>query len=319
MKWNNNPEGQSENGTNGDDGDNEAPSKRRVPFIIQRIGRGKKSEIEEITRMCVDVFFNERKEDRDDANGVDGETSKKRTPPWKALQLAYLRNFQEGDILARNAFKKEQRVDLVVARRVRPLSDAGNVDGSGKRVAEDESRIYNLDESRPAGGGYVAGEIVGYSEVSEKNFGLGGNFESGGKKRRDGTSGGEGRPRPYLSNLCVAAPARRSGVGSRLLDACEEAVRDWDAGHAEMVLQVEEDNPSAIRFYEGRGWEVAFADPACRSYDTSGFFLRERRVTKLAMVKRLDAPGTATNGGEGANGDDSGSFIQKLRNSFFVQ
>ena len=33
-------------------------TEERVPFIIQKIGRGNDSEIEEITRMCIDVFFN---------------------------------------------------------------------------------------------------------------------------------------------------------------------------------------------------------------------------------------------------------------------
>lgn len=257
--------------------------------------------------MCIDVFFNEQKD------VSRNEEGKKQTPPWKAMQLAYLRNFQEGDILARNAFNKDLLVDLIVARRVYPISDATYVN---ENLLYDESQIYNLENNWSGGRGYAIGEIIGYSEVSEKNFGLGGNFDS--DQRRDNKR--NERPRPFLSNLSVIEDARRSGVGSRLLDACEECVRDWNVpDYTEIVLQVEEDNLAAIQFYKRRGWEFVFADPTCRRYDTSVFFLKESRVTKYAMIKRLDAVTTGSNDGDGVNGDDSGLFMQKLRNSFFVQ
>ena len=110
--------------------------------------------------------------------------------------------------------------------------------------------------------------------------------------------------------------ARRSGVGSKLLDAAESAVRNWNAGHTEIVLQVEEDNTNAIQFYKRRGWDFVFADPTCRRYDTSGFFLRECRITKYAMIKRLDAiTPDATNDSD--ESDSTTSFIEKFMNSFF--
>mmetsp|Transcript_21049 Transcript_21049/g.38056 ORF Transcript_21049/g.38056 Transcript_21049/m.38056 type:complete len:383 (+) Transcript_21049:136-1284(+) len=312
MKWENNTERQTKNNSiNGNNNNNQAPppsSKQQIPFIIQKIGRGTESEIEEITRVCIDVFFNEQEKDVK----TNGEGSnKKKTAPWKALQLAYLRNSQQGDILARNAFKKNQLVDLIVARRVYSLSDATNINGNKADIFDDESQIFNLEQlssdKKGPGERYITGEIIGFSEVAEKKFGLGGNFETN-KRSKPGE-----KPRPYLSNLSVVEYARQSGVGSKLLDACEEAVRDWNAGHKEIVLQVEEDNPNAIQFYKRRGWEFVFADPTCRRYDTSGFFLRESRITKYAMIKRLD---TITNGGES---DPGSSFIQKLKNSFFVQ
>ena len=34
----------------------------RIPYVIQKIGRGNKREIDEITRLCIDVFFNEQTE-----------------------------------------------------------------------------------------------------------------------------------------------------------------------------------------------------------------------------------------------------------------
>lgn len=320
MKWENNNKADSQTNKNDINGDSNQAAKERVPFIIQKIGRGTKSEIEEITRMCIDVFFNEQKEDDiQNSNKIGDEANKKQTPPWKALQLAYLGNMQQGDLLARNAFKKNQLVDLIVARRVYPVTG-----GTKINLIDDTSQIFNVDQLPSTNGGgdmYMTGDIIGYCEVSEKNFGLGGNFET--TKRRK-ISAGE-KPRPYLSNLSVVEYARQSGVGSKLMDACEDAVRNWNvADHTEIVLQVEEDNPTAIQFYKRRGWEFAFADPTCRRFDTSGFFLKETRITKYAMVKWLDKPvttsnGSSKNGDGGGNSDFGSSIIQKLRKSFFVQ
>ena len=308
MKWeNNNSQGQQtrNNNINGNN-KQDPPSKPRIPFVIQKIGRGNQLEIEEITRMCIDVFFNEQK-DATTNNNIGGD--KKQVAPRKSLQLAYLQSFQKGDILARNAFKQDQLVDLIVARRVYPISDTTKVNGNQVNFIDDESQIYNVENGDYR---YRTGEIIGYCEVAEKNFGLGGSFNTNG-----GNSGET--PRPYLSNLSVVEYARQSGVGTRLLDAGEEAVLSWNAGHTEIVLQVEEDNPTAVQFYKRRGYEFVFADPTCRRFDTSGFFLKETRITKYALIKRLDD--TMTNGSNGDEGesDAASSFIQRLRNSFFVQ
>jgi ribosomal protein S18 acetylase RimI-like enzyme len=118
----------------------------------------------------------------------------------------------------------------------------------------------------------------------------------------------------------VVEGARGSGIGSELLDASVRAVRNWNANHTEIVLQVEEDNPIAIQFYKRRGWEFVFADPTCRRYDTSGIFLRETRVTKYAMVKRLDDEDVGNRDEiEKASNLVGSQFLQRLRSSFFVQ
>ncbi|KAL7525903.1 hypothetical protein ACHAXR_001208 [Thalassiosira sp. AJA248-18] len=244
MKWGDNDDNsksssqtQKNSVNGGGDNNNQTPTTvDAVPFIIQKIGRGTKSEIEEITRLCIDVFFNEQENVQINADGT------KKIPPWKALQLAYLRNFQTGDILARNAFKRDTLSDLIVARRVYHASDDDAptkkiMDGGTDEVGliDDTSQIYNreqLSSSSKNGSGdtaaaYVTGEIIGYCEVSEKNFGL--------------------------------------------------------------ALQVEEDNHDAIRFYNQRGWEFVFADPTCR-------ILKESRITKYAMIKRLDTKIAAAGG-----------------------
>lgn len=283
-----------------------------IPFVIQRIGRGTESEIKELTRMCIDVFFNKQ-------DNVDLDEKTKRVTPWKAVQLAYLRNYQYGDIMARKSFKKEYKIDFIVARRVYPASDAANSSGSNTYSVEDESQIVNMENlSGSTSGnaeGFVAGEIIGFGEVAEKPFGLG--VRSKPKKGEATIKGPKDDLRPYLSNLSVVESARKSGVGSCLLDACEQAVLDWDAGYKEIVLQVEEDNESAVEFYKKRGWELVFADPTCRRYDTSGLFLKESRITKYAMIKPLSPPAEDSSAKNGdATGIDFGKFFfAKIRES----
>ena len=294
---------------------------QRVPFIIQKIGRGNKSEIEEITNVCIDVFFNEQKD------------KKKKAPPWKAFQLAYLGNMQRSDILARNTFKRDMNCDLIIARRVYPAETSQLVDlidddkKQSNNIIGDTSQIYNLDQllkTTQSNGGrevYISGEVIGYCEVTEKNFGLGGKFSNtktmkspSNKKKKKSVSE---KPRPYLGNLSVVDYARNSGVGSKLVDTCEEVVQSWNGKHTEIVLQVEEDNKAAIQFYKRRGYEFVFADPTCRRYDTSGFILKETRITKYAMRKQLDTD--ERNESQSNSDEKSGESSKKIRNFFFVQ
>ena len=313
----------SEDDINGNNINNRG-GKQGIPFIIQKIGRGTKSEIEEITDMCIDVFFNEEK--KTDPNKVSNPSNKKkRVKPWKALQLAYLGNMQRGDILARNAFKPEQKVDLIVARRVYPVTDTAQIvdliDDNTKNtqtssnIISDKSQIYNIDRSKEIM--YVTGEIIGYVEVMEKQFGLGGNFNNekpkpiiNNRKKKKKQSGE--KPRPYLGNLSVVSYARKSGIGSKLVETCEKVVLGWNRGHTEIVLQVEDDNESAIQFYKRRGYEFVYADPTCRRFDTSGFILKETRVTKYAMLKRLPAANRSKD-------DEASDIGQKIKGFFFAQ
>eukprot|EP00953_Heterococcus_sp_UTEX-ZZ885_P003444 2382-Heterococcus_DN1.PRE.5 len=91
--------------------------------------------------------------------------------------------------------------------------------------------------------------------------------------------------RPVISNLAVDARYRRYGIGSSLLRACEDAVKEW--GYDEIVLQVEDDNVNAKAFYEKQGFHILFMDRAARRYDTSGFLLQNVRCTKITLRKVL--------------------------------
>ena len=166
---------------------------------------------------------------------------------------------------------------------------------------------------------YVTGEIIGYVEVMEKQFGLGGNFNNekpkpiinNRKKKKKKKQSGE-KPRPYLGNLSVVSYARKSGIGSKLVETCEKVVLSWNRGHTEIVLQVEDDNKSAIQFYKRRGYEFVYADPTCRRFDTSGFILKETRVTKYAMLKRLPVANQSKD-------EEASDIGQKLKGFFFAQ
>ena len=240
--------------------------RNKVPFIIERIGRGDDDQIEKIAAMCVDVFFNPS------MNGKVGRqlSASKNTPAWRSLQLAYLRNAQVGDMRSRRAFKRDSKVELIVARRIDQKPPA-ELEEHCEVMGSNTTGIYNSEQLLLTENGDVLakGPIIGFCEVSERKFGLGKGYN-------------DTKARPYLSNLSVMESARQSGIGSRLVDACEEAVLDWDAGHKEIALQVEEDNQSAIQFYKKRGYEYVFSDPTCKRYDTSGFFLKENKVTKFA-------------------------------------
>lgn len=266
------------------------PSQSHIPYIIQKIGRGNRRDIDELTRLCIDVFFNEQKFD---GRASDGQG----IMPWKAIQLAYLRNSQMGDMLTRNAFRKDKKVDIIIARRVYSVSD--DHDKEQVKYVQKNEKIYGKDQLTTTKDvtNLVLGEIVGYCEVIEKNFGLGEKMSTG-------------KTVPYLANLSVSKYARQTGVGSKLLEVSEEVVRDWKTSQTRMVLQVEEDNTDAIRFYKKRGWTFLYADPTCRRFDTSGFFLKESRITKYAMVKQIRTNNDAENATK--------SPVERLKNMWFV-
>lgn len=68
---------------------------------------------------------------------------------------------------------------------------------------------------------------------------------------------------------------------------CLDRVRVSRCLYFQIVLQVEEDNPNAKRFYENRGYQVVFSDPTCRRFDASGVWVKKVRATKVCMRKDL--------------------------------
>ena len=239
-----------------------------LPFAITRVQKDGQDDMQDVSKMCVEVFFNE-----------DNSSSLPRQ-----MQLAYLRNLQYGD-LRMKFFTSDAESDLFMARQVVPAAQAPSV--RAKPLDVRKTKIYNakyLDNSKDDE--FVLGDVLGFVEVTEKRFRLGEQYESTGtfsegddERLRD--------VRPFLSNLSVREDARKSGVGSALVDMCEDAIQQWPRQYSEIVLQVEDENKLARKFYEKRGYTALFADPACRRFDTNGLILRRVPTTKVAMRKLL--------------------------------
>jgi ribosomal protein S18 acetylase RimI-like enzyme len=240
-----------------------ASSRTRTPFIIEKVGtRTKESIFQEISEMCIDVFFND-----DEGPYIT---------PWKQLQLSYLRNLQRSDLLNRKCSRKFVN-DMFVARRVLPATN--KVDLKAPLIL-DTSTICNVDEDVED---YVKGEVIGFCEVTERHFGLGPPYDD---NAREAIKDGVSLMRPVLTNLAVHPSFRKGGVGSRLLETCEQTVaNDWTK--CEIILEVEEDNPGALEFYLRRGYSVVFEDPTSRRFSTNGLFVNKEKCTKICMRKGL--------------------------------
>eukprot|EP00978_Attheya_sp_CCMP212_P018417 scaffold50392_cov52-Attheya_sp.AAC.3 len=223
-----------------------------------------------------------------------------------------------SDLRSRKFFSGAQN-DMFVARRVVAVSASSALILSSPPIV-DMSIIYNREglPKRPQDNDleFIRGDVIGFCEVSERPFGLGKNFD---EQSDDGGYRVRKRPiRPLLTNLSVRPDVRKSGLGSQLVRVCEDAVLQWDPAYDEIVLQVEEDNPLALQFYEKRGYASLFADPSCRRFDTSGIFLQQVRTTKICMRKSLrrgligNRNGNDTLGSFFSNGS---SLFDKLRDS----
>ena len=232
-----------------------------IPFIIERLpARPANDKIfDDVADMCIEVFFN------DNNSKV----------PWKSLQLAYLRSLQSSDLRYRH-LQANQPHCMVVARRVVSPSTSDSSSSSNSKsqpLIVDFSQVYHLPAPEED---WVRGEILGFCEVTERTFGIA-NLRSSKSLR------------PVLTNLSVRADVRQAGIGSKLVDACEDAVLEWNNNYKEVILEVEEDNKKAFQFYKQRGYQVMFEDPACRRYNTNGIWLVKEQCTKICMGKDLSA------------------------------
>ena len=64
---------------------------------------------------------------------------------------------------------------------------------------------------------------------------------------------------PYISNLAVAKDYRRLGIGSQLLQACEQAALNW--GYQEIRLHVLDRNESGKQLYYRHGYQISQIEP----------------------------------------------------------
>lgn len=77
----------------------------------------------------------------------------------------------------------------------------------------------------------------------------------------------------HIITIDVVAESRRSGVGSRLLDAAEERLHR--SGVTEVALETPVNNVAAIRFYKIKGYFVEKTVPGYYSNRLDAFLMRK--------------------------------------------
>lgn len=128
-----------------------------------------------------------------------------------------------------------------------------------------------------------AGEVVACAGVEPQPF-LGARILRGAQRASPPP---EALLRPVVSNLAVAARARRKGLAARLMSSCEEVSLSW--GFDECLLLVESDNSRAMRLYGKLGYKTVRGGdevdaPTLKVVDG---VVADVRVRNVAMRKSL--------------------------------
>mmetsp|Transcript_8145 Transcript_8145/g.17560 ORF Transcript_8145/g.17560 Transcript_8145/m.17560 type:complete len:417 (+) Transcript_8145:272-1522(+) len=265
------------------------------PFLIESISKQKPSGdaiYKTISNLCIDVFFKE----------LLDPSGKGRVNLLKEWQINYLKNLQSAD-LERRRDRYEATNEMFLAYEVKRTTGTTDVLSQPLLMEEELKGAFNMHRlsSRKSdkngknkfiddGGDsdcYVRGDLLGFVEITQRPYGLGQAVESSSSDMTsvlEGFSFNERPMRPVLTNLAVLKAARKYGIGSKLLEACEEYVRiGWNMN--EIVLEVEDYNTKGLEFYRQRGYEVLFSDPASRRYDIEGFWLNKVRCRREIMRK----------------------------------
>ena len=329
---------------------NIAPPK--IPFMIECIPNNPSSALyQEIAQMCITAFFNtdnnvSLSQTQQPMNNNNKNKNGKNIPIWKEWQLAYLRTLQAGD-LERRRKREPLKNRMFLARQVIPLTSSNSPKQQqqqllqrqlprGRPLVLDTSLIRNLDKTDQGDVDYMYGDIIGFVEVTQRPYGLG---EEGYMVERY-----------VLTNLSVDRKARQSGVGTALVNVCEQTIyseycRDQNNNNGnssdnsntatnglklnnknsvdptkkstttlvvvpEIVLEVEDDNINAINFYRKRKYMDVCVDPTSRRYDLSGLWLQQIRCKRLIMKKDLRTSMMTTNGSGNNN-----SIVTNMENT----
>ena len=216
--------------------------------------------------------------------------------PWKEAQISYLKALQTGDLkLRRNKYQGCN--EMFLAYEVIPATGSDSW-GSKPLIVEPE-KIYNMPRDSNINDDFVRGRLLGFCEITQRPYGLGKGYGldnpgSGGRSSQgddfyyseEDETNDSGKNRPVLTNLAVSADVRKYGIGSKLVDACErKAAAEWKMN--EIVLEVEDYNDTALKFYRKRGYTIVFNDPASRRYDVGGIMLKKVRCTRQILRKSL--------------------------------
>jgi ribosomal protein S18 acetylase RimI-like enzyme len=322
------------------------PPPPKIPFIIERIPNNPSSALyQEIAQMCITAFFN-----TDNSKNASQQQQQQRSsassssiPIWKEWQLAYLRTLQAGD-LERRRKREPMKNRMFLARQVIPLttsttttttaSQSRRIKQQQRPLVLDTSLIRNIDR-QPRDIDYMYGDIIGFVEVTQRPYGLG---EEGYMVERY-----------VLTNLSVDRIARQSGVGTALVNICEQTIyheycRDYNNKNnnhnnngwkvtdsknrddptkantnlivvPDIVLEVEDDNYNAIDFYRKRNYIDVCIDPTSRRYDLSGLWLQQIRCKRLVMKKDLRKSMNSGNNNFINGGGGSNSLVTNMENT----
>jgi ribosomal protein S18 acetylase RimI-like enzyme len=332
---------------------------------IGKQGQPSKSDADEISSIVISVFFQEEAERLPENRSKGSITKPLMLAYLKNLQYGDVRGkkFMLGSGVNNSMFVARRVVPCHVHESTTYPKDTTRINTmpgytlddlmERSSVGKTKGKIYNRDHLPDSSWGYRVEDILGFVDVTEKIFGLpsdvdeiiGNNdlkpsFESSSLKRTEFSSVRNLRIngdksfittknvqslRPVLTNLSVKPEARCSGVGTALVDACEDVVMEsleWSRNYYEMVLEVEEENVLAQKFYEKKGYMALFSDPSSRRYDTSGLLLSNVRTTKICYRKDLTQKraASATNQDSYKDGDRSnivGMWLHKVRQAFF--
>lgn len=238
---------------------------------------------------------------------ADLERRRNRSPTTNEMFLAYEVRKTEGmaEVLSQPLLMDEE------------LEGAYNLNANTNANANANNNNNDGITDESSENCYVRGDLLGFVEVTQRPYGLGGaaaieasllegnslddavddNLDINNNNNNNidnfidmnnSNSGGQSSQsmRPVLTNLAVLKESRKYGIGSKLLDACEEHVLSiWKMN--EIVLEVEDYNDSGLEFYQRRGYEVLFSDPASRRYDIKGFWLNKVRCRRDIMRKSI--------------------------------
>lgn len=299
-----------------------------LPFIVQELSQNQaRVASDAISDLVIKVFFEEEAELRAENRSKRGMT------PWKVMQLAYLKNLQNGDVKAKkfmlnrninNSMFAAFQIVPSYGSKIKPIDE---IDVENNNGDDNTDVIYNKECLPDDTDTFKLGPLLGFVDVSEKTFGLASDnkviveydeeeVEGDGEKSKSPPMN-EKTLRPVLTNLSVQEEARRSGVGSALVDACEQVVMtEWSTTYNEMVLEVEEENELAQKFYEKRGYVKLYSDPSARRFDTSGIILKDVRTTKICYRKEIQLKSNLFDsvGGSGGGFFDI-PFFAKFKNA----
>jgi len=261
-------------------------------FIIENISDSSPSSdliFRTISNLCIDVFFKELLDPS--GNGNINFVKEWQINYLKTLQAADLRRRRERFSDTNEMFLayEVKRVTGITAVLTQPLllDDELLKVCNRERIRDEDDDDEDEDDIY-----YVRGDLLGFVEITQRPYGLGNTLESSSSSEivtteNDTLGGGinDIPMRPVLTNLAVLRGARRYGIGSKLVDACEMHVRKrWNMN--EIVLEVEDYNTKGLEFYRRRGFEILFSDPASRRYDiNSSFWLKKVRCRREIMRK----------------------------------